>query len=60
MTAGLFVFVIDGLILVLTAALTGLNVDSVWWVLPGVLVMSIANVWVEKAFRALGWLRGDL
>jgi pimeloyl-ACP methyl ester carboxylesterase/uncharacterized membrane protein YvlD (DUF360 family) len=59
MTGGLFIFVIDGVILVLTAALTGLNVKSVWWVLPGVLVMSIANVWVEKAFRAIGWLRDD-
>ncbi|MBN1580475.1 MAG: phage holin family protein, partial [Anaerolineae bacterium] len=55
MTMGLFIFVIDGVILALTAALTGLNVDNVWWVLWGVLVMSIANVWVEKAFRALGW-----
>jgi pimeloyl-ACP methyl ester carboxylesterase/uncharacterized membrane protein YvlD (DUF360 family) len=57
MTAGLFIFVIDGVTLVLTAALTGLNVDNVWWVLLGVLVMSIANVWVEKAFQAIGWLR---
>jgi pimeloyl-ACP methyl ester carboxylesterase/uncharacterized membrane protein YvlD (DUF360 family) len=57
MTAGLFIFVIDGVILALTAALTGLNVDNVWWVLLGVLVMSIANVWVEKAFHAIGWLR---
>jgi proline iminopeptidase len=56
MTAGLFIFVVDGAILALTAALTGLNVDNVWWVLIGVLVMSIATVWVEKAFRAIGWL----
>lgn len=57
MTAGLFIFVVDGVILALTAALTGLNVDSVWWVLLGVPVMSLANVLVEKAFRAIGWLR---
>jgi len=57
MTAGLFIFVVDGVILALTAALTGLNVRNVWWVLLGVLVMGIANVWVEKAFRAIGWLR---
>jgi proline iminopeptidase len=57
MTGGLFIFVIDGVILALTVALTGLTVVSAWWIVWGVLVMSIANVWVEKAFRAIGWLR---
>jgi proline iminopeptidase len=59
MTGGLFIFVVDGVILALTAALTGLNVVSAWWIVWGVLVMSVANVWVEKAFRAIGWLRLD-
>ena len=59
MTGGLFIFVIDGAILALTAALTGLTVVSAWWIVWGVLVMSVANVWVEKAFRAIGWLRAD-
>jgi putative membrane protein len=59
MTGGLFIFVVDGVILALTAALTGLNVVSAWWIVWGVLVMSVANVWVEKAFRAIGWLRVD-
>jgi proline iminopeptidase len=59
MTGGLFILAIDGLILVLTAALTGLKVDSFGWALLGVLVMSVANVWVEKAFRAIGWLRDE-
>ena len=57
MTMGLFIFVIDGVILALTAALTSLRVTNVWWVLAGVLVMSIANIWVEKAFWSVGWLR---
>jgi pimeloyl-ACP methyl ester carboxylesterase/uncharacterized membrane protein YvlD (DUF360 family) len=57
MTAGLFIFVIDGIILVLTAALTSLRVTNAWWVLAGVLVMSIANIWVEKIYWRLGWLR---
>jgi proline iminopeptidase len=58
MSAGLFIFVVDGIILALTAALTGLRVANVWWIVVGVLVVSIANVWVEKAFRAIGWFRG--
>jgi proline iminopeptidase len=59
MTGGLFIFVIDGVILALTAALTGLTVVSAWWIVWGVLVMSVANIWVEKAFRAIGWLRTE-
>ena len=51
MTMGLFIFVIDGAILALTAALTSLRVTSVWWVVVGVLVMSIANIWIEKTFK---------
>jgi pimeloyl-ACP methyl ester carboxylesterase/uncharacterized membrane protein YvlD (DUF360 family) len=59
MTGGLFIFVVDGAILALTAVLTGLTVTGPWWIVWGVLVMSVANVWVEKAFRAVGWLRTD-
>jgi len=55
MTAGLFIFVIDGALLALTAALTGLTVDSFWSVAASVLLMSITNVWLEKAFGAIGW-----
>jgi pimeloyl-ACP methyl ester carboxylesterase/uncharacterized membrane protein YvlD (DUF360 family) len=57
MSMGLFIFIVDGVILALTAAFTGLRVDSAWWVLWGVLVMSFVNIWAERAFRALGWLR---
>ena len=59
MTGGLFIFVVDGLLLLLTAALTRLNIANFWWALAGVLVMSIANIWVERAFRAIGWFRDD-
>lgn len=57
MTGGLFVFIIDGLMLALTAALTRLNINNVWWTLLGVLVMSLANTWIERALRALGWFQ---
>lgn len=59
MSAGLFICVIDGIILSLTAAFTSLRVTNVWWVVVGVLVMSVANIWVEKAFWSLGWLRAN-
>lgn len=57
MTAGLFIFVVDSIILVLTAALTRLDIQSFWWALLGVLVMSSANIWIERALRTLGWFR---
>ncbi|MGC9349530.1 MAG: alpha/beta fold hydrolase [Anaerolineae bacterium] len=59
MTGGLFIFIVDGIVLVLTAALTGLNVASFGAALLGVFVMSNANIWIERAFRAIGWLRDD-
>jgi pimeloyl-ACP methyl ester carboxylesterase/uncharacterized membrane protein YvlD (DUF360 family) len=55
MSGGLFVFVLDGLVLVMTAALTRLNINNFWWALLGVIVMSMANIWIERALRALGW-----
>jgi proline iminopeptidase len=59
MTGGLFIFIVDGIVLLLTAALTGLNVASFGAALLGVFVMSNANIWIERAFRAIGWLRED-
>jgi len=59
MTAGLFIFVVDVILLTLTAALTRLNVTNFWWALLGVIVMSSASIWVERAFRELGWLSDD-
>ncbi len=57
MTGGLFIFVVDGAMLALTAALTRLNINNFWWALLGVLVMSSTNIWIERAFSALGWWR---
>lgn len=57
MTGGLFIFVVDVMLLALTATLTRLNVANFWWALLGVIVMSAANIWIERAFRDLGWLR---
>ncbi|MGC9523703.1 MAG: phage holin family protein, partial [Anaerolineae bacterium] len=57
MTGGLFIFVVDGAVLALTAALTGLNINNFWWALLGVLVMSGANIWIGRIFSALGWWR---
>jgi pimeloyl-ACP methyl ester carboxylesterase/uncharacterized membrane protein YvlD (DUF360 family) len=56
-TGGLFVFILDGFVLVLTAWLTRLNINNFWWALLGVIVMSMANIWIERALRALGWFR---
>ena len=56
-TGGLFVFILDGLMLVLTAALTRFNINNFWWALLGVIVMSMANIWIERGLRALGWFR---
>ncbi|MBN1248502.1 MAG: alpha/beta fold hydrolase [Anaerolineae bacterium] len=57
MTGGLFIFVVDVILLALTATFTRLNVANFWWALLGVIVMSTANIWIERAFRDLGWLR---
>lgn len=60
MTGGLFIFIVDVILLALTAGLTRLNVANFWWALLGVVMMSTANIWIERAFRDMGWLRdGD-
>ena len=56
MSAGLFIFVIDGLLLLVTAWVTGLDIARFWWAIVAAFVMSIVNTWVEAAFRRLGWL----
>lgn len=58
-TAGLFVCVVDSVILALTAILTGLGVDSVWWVLVGVAALRVATLLAEQGLRALGKLRAE-
>ncbi|NDJ33566.1 MAG: phage holin family protein, partial [Chloroflexi bacterium] len=58
LTAGLFIFVIDGLLLLLTATVTSMEVAGLGWALLAAFVMSIMNIWVEWAFIRLGWMEG--
>lgn len=58
LTAGLFIFVIDGLLLLLTAIVTSMEVAGLGWALLAAFVMSIMNIWVESAFVRLGWMEG--
>jgi proline iminopeptidase len=59
MTAGLFIFVIDGVILLLTAWVTTLEIATVGWAIVASIVMSIMNIYVESAFKRFGWLDDD-
>jgi proline iminopeptidase len=58
-TAGLFIFVIDGILLLLTDLLTGLEIASFGWAIVGSVAMGIMNIWVESAFKRLGWLERE-
>ncbi|MGF1506096.1 MAG: alpha/beta fold hydrolase [Anaerolineae bacterium] len=58
LTTGLFIFVIDGLLLLLTATVTSMEVAGLGWALLAAFVMSIINIWVEWAFIRLGWMEG--
>ncbi|MGF1506596.1 MAG: alpha/beta fold hydrolase [Chloroflexi bacterium] len=55
-TAGLFIFVIDGLLLLFTALVTSLDVAGFGWALLAAFGMSITNIYMENAFKRLGWL----
>ncbi len=57
-TLGLFVLVINGLILMLTGSLTGglLSVDGLGWAILGGIVMGLVNVVLEGLF---GLVKGD-
>jgi pimeloyl-ACP methyl ester carboxylesterase/uncharacterized membrane protein YvlD (DUF360 family) len=59
MTAGLFTFVIDGVLLLLTEWLTGLQIAGFGWAIVAAVAMSIMNTWVSSAFRRMGWLESD-
>ncbi len=52
LTFGLFIFVINGLMLLLTANLSGgrLVVDGFWWAVVGGIIMGIVNLVLESAF----------
>ena len=58
-TAGLFIFVIDGILLLLTDLLTGLEIASFGWAIVGSVAMGIMNIWVESGFKRLGWLERE-
>jgi proline iminopeptidase len=58
-TAGLFIFVIDGLLLLLTDLLTGLEIAGFGWAILGSIAMGITNIWVESGFKRLGWMERE-
>jgi pimeloyl-ACP methyl ester carboxylesterase/uncharacterized membrane protein YvlD (DUF360 family) len=59
MTAGLFTFVIDGVLLLFTEWVTGLQIAGFGWAIVAAVAMSIMNIWVSSAFRRMGWLERD-
>lgn len=59
MTAGLFIFVIDGILLLLTDLVTGLEIAGFGWAILGSVMMSVMNIWVRSAFKRLGWMERD-
>jgi proline iminopeptidase len=58
-TAGLFIFAIDGVLLLLTDLLTGLEIAAFGWAILGSIVMGIMNIWVESGFKRLGWMERE-
>ncbi len=59
MSAGLFIFVIDGILLLLTDLLTGLEIAAFGWAILGSVIMSVTNIWVQSAFKRLGWMERE-
>jgi len=58
-TAGLFIFCIDGALLLLTDLLTGLEIAGFGWAIVGSIAMGIMNIWVESGFKRLGWMERE-
>jgi proline iminopeptidase len=58
-TAGLFIFVIDGILLLLTDALTGLEIAGFGWAILSSVIMGVVNIWVESGFKRLGWMERE-
>lgn len=56
LSGGLFIFVVDGIILALTGLVSGLRVANIGWALLGVIVLGIVNIWVQGIFRRIGWI----
>ena len=58
-TAGVFIFVIDGVLLLVTGRLTGLEIAGLGWAILGSMAMGITNIWVESGFKRLGWMERE-
>jgi proline iminopeptidase len=58
-TGGLFIFVIDGILLMLTDLLTGLEIAGFGWAFLSSVIMSVMNIWVESGVKRLGWLERE-
>jgi len=58
-TAGLFIFVIDGILLLLTDLFTGLEIGGFGWAILGSVVVGVMNIWLESGFKRLGWLERE-
>lgn len=59
MSGGLALFVIDGVLLLLTDAATSMEIAGFGWAVLASIVMSIMNIWVTSAFKRLGWMETD-
>jgi proline iminopeptidase len=59
MTAGLFIFVIDGILLLVTDLVTGLEIAGLGWAILGSVIMGVMNIWVESGFKRLGWMERE-
>jgi proline iminopeptidase len=59
MTGGLFIFVIDGVLLLLTDLVTGLEIAGFGWAILASIVMSVMNIWVQSGFKRLGWIERE-
>jgi proline iminopeptidase len=55
-SGGLFLFVIDGILLLLTDWLTGLEIANFGWAILGSVIVGVMNIWVESGFKRLGWM----
>lgn len=59
LSGGLFIFIVDGILLILTGFLSGLLVANIGWAMLGVIVMGIINIWVQGIYRRIGWLDAE-
>jgi proline iminopeptidase len=55
----LFIFVIDGILLLLTDLFTGLEIRGFGWAIVGSVVVGAMNIWLESGFKRLGWMERE-